>query len=50
MLIMQFNLNVFFSDEIYRNRCKVMEINYFLDKQREAFEHLQEEVDEESDD
>lgn len=35
----------FFSDEINRNRAKVLEINYFLEMQRDAFNHLQEEVD-----
>lgn len=36
---------IFFSDEINRNRAKVLEINYFLDMQRDEFNHLQEEVD-----
>lgn len=38
------------SDEIQRNRNKVMEISYFLDKQREAFDRIQEEVENENDD
>lgn len=31
-------------DEISRNRNKVMEINYFLDQQRDEFDRLQEEI------
>lgn len=38
------------SEEIKRNRNKVMEINYFLDKQRESFDRLREEVENESED
>lgn len=30
-----------FRDEISRNRKKVMEINYFLDNQRDEFEKIQ---------
>jgi hypothetical protein len=31
---------IFSSDEINRNRRKVMEINYFLDVQREKFDQI----------
>lgn len=41
---------IFCSDELLRNRNKVMEISYFLDKQREAFDHIQEEIENENDD
>lgn len=37
------------TEEIQRNRNKVMEINYFLDKQREMFDRLREEVEVELD-
>lgn len=36
-----------FSDEIDRNRAKIIEINTFIDKQRDLFEHLHEEVEKE---
>lgn len=52
ILIMSYNIVTLCccSDEIQRNRNKVMEINYFLDKQREAFDRIQEEVENENDD
>lgn len=33
------------SDEVDRNRTKIIEINTFLDKQRDRFERLHEEVE-----